>query len=633
MNNMRFRDKPEVDDSLDIDQVVSPEAMAQLPQTPFWSTLWKFARPYRRPMLLAALCSVIVGIIVPLQMQFTIKWIIDSALGPVSDSAAVATMDQRLYRVLLLIALFIALSAARILVWIVGYRRMLASIEWILCRLRALFFRHVQRMCFRFHDQVSSGELFNYIMGSPVNSIKQFLQQFCMMVPYQVVGWVLSVGLLASFNWQMTIITVIIVVVIVRLNSRSRLAIREVSANFMRTESEASRYIADVLRGSRAVKIYAMEENVTNLFTHQIMQIRNQGYRLAVRQQIEFIKPEAVQYAGLALIMAAGAYFVVYGEMTAGTFTAFVLSFNMLMQPIISLLQLNLIRANAESGLDRIMRVMQVLESTPNPAPEQHVDAARQAELVKGTPAAGIVFDNVHFAYSEAMPVFQGLSCVIREGESIALVGPSGSGKTTFISLLMRFYDPQQGQILFNGMPLSEYTIRDLRSQFGVVPQDPFIFQASLRDNLRVTNPEASPGDVRRAMDTACMSEFVDELPQGVNTWLGEGGSNLSGGQRQRLAIARAILAKPQCFIFDEATSALDNTSERRIQAAMDNLMRDHTAIVIAHRLSTVRNVDRILVFDHGQIVQSGSFAELSQAPGLFKSLLAAAEEKGHLGE
>jgi ABC-type multidrug transport system fused ATPase/permease subunit len=627
------------DAELLIEASVPPESMEHLPDSPFWKTLWKFARPCRGALLVAAICAMVVGAIIPMQMQYTVKRVVDAALESYDLYKAdepIGLLDA-LQPSLFFVVFFLFLSALRIVIWIVGYRRMLASIEWILCRLRGLFFRHVQRMCFRFHDQISSGELFNYIMGSPMAAIKQFLQQFCMMVPYQIVGWFVSVGLLAAFNWKMMLITVASAVAAVGLNRRSRHTIRAVSDEFMKTESEASKYIADVLRGSRAIKTYAMEDNVSALFSHQITQIRDQGYNLAVRQQIEHIKPECVQYLGLGVVLFSGAYYVVRGEMTAGTFMAFILSFNMLMQPIMSLLQLNLIRANAESGLDRIMRIMQVAESTPEPVAADLQGPDGDARRTKGSgnleAISGICFENLSFSYATHTPVLRGINCHIREGESVALVGPSGSGKSTFVSLLLRFYDPQAGRILVSGADIRSYRLRELRSQFGVVPQDPFIFQATLRDNLCVTNPDATAEQVQAAVRAACLEAFLAELPLGLDTRIGEGGSNLSGGQRQRVAIARAILANPQYFIFDEATSALDNTSERHIQQAMDALMQQHTTIVIAHRLSTIRNVNRILVFDHGQIVQDGDYATLSGKRGLFRQLLAADPPDGILGE
>ncbi len=621
---MACQDKNQQDSKPDIKPSVAPDQMDGLPRIPFWKTLWQFARPYRRQFLKAIICAVLVGIAMPLQMQFTVKWIIDYALDAVAVSGDPVQVDVRMKAALGFVALFVGLSVFRISVWVLGYRGMLASNEGVLFRIRAHFFRHVQRMCFRFHDQVSSGELFNYIMGSPLNYLKQFLHQFCMGLPSQLAGWFFSVGLLCTFNWQMTLITVAIVMVVVLMNFRSRIRIREVSETFMQTESEASRYIADMLRGSRAIKTYSMESSINNFYTQQIAQIRDQGYRLAVRQQVEHIKPECVQYLGLAMILASGSYFVIYQGMTTGTFAAFVLSFNMLMQPILLLLQLNLIRTNAEAGLDRIMRIMQVSESTPEPSVAFPVAAQVHAESVRGMPESGILFENVSFSYDPNQPVLRDIACHICEGESVALVGPSGSGKSTFVSMLMRFYDPQAGRIVVNGVDVRTYPLRELRSLFGMVPQDPFIFQATLRENLCVTNPEATPEQIDSALKDACLAEHVAELPDGLNTWLGEGGANLSGGQRQRLAIVRAMLANPRYFIFDEATSALDGLSERRIQKALDQLMSQHTTIIIAHRLSTIRHVNRIFVFDHGRIVQVGSYDELAARPGVFADLLAA---------
>ena len=206
--------------------------------------------------------------------------------------------------------------------------------------------------------------------------------------------------------------------------------------------------------------------------------------------------------------------------------------------------------------------------------------------------------------------------------QSFALVGSSGSGKSTITKLIMRLYEAEEGEVKLHNTNVKNFSLHDLRSSIGIVPQDPFMFRASILDNIRIACPQATTLEVMQAMEVARVHEFVNELPDGWNTMVGDEGFGLSGGQKQRIAIARAILGKPDILIFDEATSALDNVSEMHIQNAMEELMKTHTVIMIAHRLSTVRNVDKILVFDKGQIVQEGNFEELSRQEGLFKELL-----------
>ena len=209
----------------------------------------------------------------------------------------------------------------------------------------------------------------------------------------------------------------------------------------------------------------------------------------------------------------------------------------------------------------------------------------------------------------------------IPRGQRVALVGPSGSGKTTIVQLALRLYDPQQGQVRMAGIDLRRFTGLQLRKRFGVVPQDPFIFRATARDNVRVACPEASDAAIERACELANAWEFVQRLPGGLDSLIGEGGASLSGGQRQRLALARAFLAEPQLFVLDEATSALDTLSEKLIEDALRKNLGGRTAIVVAHRLATVKYCDRILVLDHGRIVQDGSYDELARS-GLFRDLL-----------
>ncbi len=580
----------------------------------FWRALFVYMGAYRSNVAVAAVCSGFVGIAVALQ-PLVIKYIVDDGIN------RPGTPSQKLTATMIFVALYLFLSLFRISVWTIGYRRLITAVEGLLFELRIRFFRHIQHLCFRFHDRTSSGEMFNYIFGTPINSLKTFLNQFCLTVPYQFVSWIVVVFTLAKLNIFMTFITVAMAATIVMINRRSMRIIRRYAADFMETESTASRYVADMLRGSRAIKIHAIEKRSTDFFYEQMNMIFIRGRSLAFRQQIEHIKPEGLQYVCIAVIYGAGSFLCIYGKLTVGKFFAFISSINLLMGPLLTLLEINLVRANAESGLERIEKIIKTQTTTPELPPAARVNIEKQSGIARKNNWPVIEFKNVEFRYKD-MPVFEGIDCEVRDGESVALVGPSGSGKTTFVNLILRFYDPQSGAILFNRENLKHYSIRDIRSSFGVVPQDPFLFQMTVRENITIARPEAREDEIMAAVEAAYASEFIKQLPDGWNTEIGESGANLSGGQRQRIAIARALLANPRYYIFDEATSALDNESEKKIQLAMKKIMEGHTTIVIAHRLSTIRNVDRILVFEKGRIIQEGTYEQLSLQEGLFRNLL-----------
>ena len=565
-------------------------------------------------MVWAGSMSVIAGCGVAAQ-PLLVKFIIDD--GMIRPNAS---PTERFYYTLIFVGLYFLASFGRILFWGIGVHHSVQAIEGILFSVRAKFFRHVQGLCMRFHSRVSSGELFNYIMGSPTSSLKMYLSFFIMSLPTNIVSFVISVGALAMFDVPMTVILLVTVTLIVILNSRSRRTVRNMTANFMETESSVSRFVADMMRGCRAIKLYAIENHVSEDFEQHLGEIRQKGAHLSFYQWIEGAKPEMAHYAGLAIIYLYGAYSCIYRNLTVGKFMAFVTCVGSVMGPLMSYLQSNLLKANAEAGLERIQRILDTEKSTPECLDQVSCEEAEKTAKITHLPC--LEFDQVQFAYDENTRLFDGLNCSIRRGESLALVGPSGSGKSSFANLALRLFDPQSGTIRMNGVDIKKFGLQDLRSCFGVVPQDPFLFQTSIYDNIRAAVPQATESEVLAAMKLAYVDDFVQQLPQGAKTLVGEGGTNLSGGQRQRIAIARAILAKPKILIFDEATSALDNESERRIQTAIDDLMEGRTVIIIAHRLSTIRRVDRILVFEKGKVVQQGSYAELAEKPGLFHDLL-----------
>ncbi|MFW5798558.1 MAG: ABC transporter ATP-binding protein, partial [Planctomycetota bacterium] len=436
------------------------------PPVPFWRTLARFTRPYHRKLVLGCTCALLVGVAVALQ-PMVVKFVVDDGINRTTASGEPAPPAERLKWALVFAGVYLGLGVVRISIWMVGYRRLNAAVEGFVFDLRSRFFRHVQRLCLRFHDQVSSGELFNYIMGSPISSLKMFLRQGGMVIPYQLVSWCVAVGVLMKFNWAMTLITIAMAVTVVLINRHSKGVIREMSSDFLKTESHVSRYVADMLRGSRAVKIYAMERDVAWSFDDQAVRIRDQGIRLANRQQLEGVKPEVVHYAGIACIYAAGAWFCVYRGMQVGTFLAFVGSVSLLMGPLMNLTRLNLVRGNAEAGLERIVRVLQVDTTTPEVPDEISVEVDDQRELAREEDFPFVVTNHLWFEYEPGQPVLRDVSLRVPPGQSVALVGPSGSGKTTFVSLLLRLYDPTRGRILLNGIDLFHYTLKELRASFG----------------------------------------------------------------------------------------------------------------------------------------------------------------------
>ena len=316
------------------------------------------------------------------------------------------------------------------------------------------------------------------------------------------------------------------------------------------------------------------------------------------------------QMATLGLVWYGGRRLML-GTISVGTVVAFILLVRELYFPINRISEMNTVLHNSLAAIDRIFEVFDLEPSVRDRA------GALPVSAVQGR----VTFENVSFGYQPDKPVLHGLNVDIRPGEMVALVGPSGAGKSSFAQLVPRFYDPQQGRVLLDGVDLRDLRLRELRAQIGSVAQENLLFSGSVIENILYGRPRASRDDVERAARSAHAAEFIERLSEGYDTLIGERGAKLSGGQKQRLALARVFLADPRVLILDEATSALDSESEQLIQRSLSELMKGRTSIVIAHRLSTIFAADRIIVLNDGRIVQIGSHAELSRRDGLYSRL------------
>lgn len=376
--------------------------------------------------------------------------------------------------------------------------------------------------------------------------------------------------------------------------------------------SDVSSFLQEIFSGIKVVKAFSTEEKEDKNFQKENSRLVNIAIKEIKYNELSSPVMEFIGAVGAGLVVWYGGSQVVAGESTPGTFFSFMTALVMLYDPLKKLTSANLTIQKALAGAER---VFQILDS-----PELAIERAGEKELKP--PFKELVFKDVTFTYpGSEKPALQNINLTIKNGEKVAIVGPSGAGKSTLVNLIPRFYIQQKGTIFLNGLPLEEYSLTSLRLFMGIVSQDNFLFNTTIRENIRYGLTEASEEEVIAAAKAAYAHDFIMKLPQQYDTVIGERGVKLSGGQKQRITIARAILKNPPLLILDEATSALDTESERIVQKALDNLMAKRTSIVIAHRLSTVLSSDKIVVLNQGEIVAIGKHEELLNDCELYRKI------------
>jgi len=481
---------------------------------------------------------------------------------------------------------------------------------WVLERLRNELHTKILRLPMRFFDDTQVGMLQSRIIMD-VNMLRNSLPAVVMSIRsvLEIIGLVAVAIYVNPKMAGMALLAFPMAVFPVFYFGKK---LRKIGRRNQSKISDISVILNEVFSGIRVVKAFAAEDRENAKFAVQNKKLVNIATKEVIFSEMSSPIMDFIGAIGVALVMWFFGTQVIGGHATPGEFFAFVVAAGMIYAPIKKFNSYNMDIQRALAGAERVFEIL----DSPEITEEDHGDKVFNA------PFTELKFDNVSFNYPGcATPALDGISLTVKAGERVALVGPSGSGKTTLVNLIPRFHDPQQGAITLNGSALSEFDLASLRRNVGIVSQDPFLFDTSVRENIAYGQNEVDQERIEACAKTAFAHEFITEMPGGYDTVLGERGVKLSGGQKQRLTIARALLKNPPLLILDEATSALDTQAERKVQMALENLMRDRTSIVIAHRLSTVIDADRIVVMQNGRIISQGRHAELLESCELYARL------------
>jgi len=569
-------------------------------------------RPYRRRVVLMTF-AVIAASATSLAPPFLAGRAIDSGIVA-GDSTALAWIVVAFLAVTVAYALTSYLQTY--LVGWVGVR--------VLQDLREEVFKHIQRMSVGFFTRNRPGTLISR-MTNDIEALNQLISQGIVTLFSNMLTLVGVVVILLLLDWRLALITFAVLPLLLITS----IVFRVYSSGAFRLTRERiaaiTSHLQETLSGVRVVRSFGQEGRHVDK-----MDLLNEANREANMKTVYlnatyFPATELLTAIGTAAILLFGGYQAINGNIMIGVVVSFIGYLQLFFDPIQQLAQLYATYQQGMAALDKVFTLL-----------DTRADIVDGPEAVEPGPLEGSIrFEGVSFSYDaeargsdSAGPddrwAVGGIDLDISPGETVALVGSTGAGKSTLAKLITRFHDPQVGRVLIDGRPLPEYRQRPLRSQMGIVPQEGFLFSGTIAENIAFGRPDATMEEIGEAARSVGAEPFIDRLPDGLETQVGERGIQLSSGQRQLVAFARVILAEPRILILDEATSSVDTRTERTIEAALDRLLRGRTAVVIAHRLSTIRRADRIVVLDHGRIAETGSHDELIGAGGLYSKLYAA---------
>lgn len=466
--------------------------------------------------------------------------------------------------------------------------------------LRKQVYAHLHKLNLSYFETAKAGDL-SYRLTEDIDRVGEVVNK----ILHDSIPCLLQLLVIPAYmiylNWQLTLATLVVAPFMGVLMGWCGEQLRAFSRRSQNRVSNLSALLTEVFSGIHLIQAFAAEDYEIERFSHEAERSRQAKYSAERLKAIQIPVLGFLEAVSGLLLLWVGAWQIGQGNLTVAEFFSYLAAAVLLIDPIAHITSNYNEFKQGEASVDRIFELLAIRPTV-----------VEKPSAIALPPVTGKVeYRHVSFAYKPGQPVLQNLSLLVLPGERIALVGASGAGKTTLVNLLPRFYDPQSGQILIDGINIQDVSLSSLRRQIGIVPQETVMFSGTIAQNIAFGQTQLDLKAIQAAAEIANAHQFIARLPDGYHTWVGERGVNLSGGQRQRIAIARAVLLNPRILILDEATSALDSESEALVQQALERLMQNRTVFIIAHRLTTVRRADRILVVEQGQIVESGTNEEL----------------------
>lgn len=563
--------------------------------------LLPFARPYRGRML-AALGALILASAATLLIPVAIRRMVDFGF-----SADQSGKVNAYFGMLLAVVALLSLASA------LRYYLVMTLGERVVADVRTAIFAKVMALDSAYFDRTRAGDIVSRLTAD-TTQIKSTFGASASIALRNILLFLGAVMMMVITSpWLSSLVIGIIPAIVLPLVLAGR-GVRGRSRTAQDTLADAAGFAAERIGAARAVQALNGQIAAVGHFRAAAEKAYDAARSSTLARAILTAIGIFLVFASVIGVLWMGAQSVIAGTMSPGRLSQFVLY---AVFAASALGQLSDVYGDISQAAGAAASISELLETNP-----EVLDPVAPGKPV--VPAAGaIAFSNVHFAYPmrREVPVFNGLNLAVRAGERVAIVGPSGAGKSTIFQLLLRFYDPTSGSVMIDGVPINQMSLQELRNLIAFVPQEPVIFATSIAENIRLARPDANDADIRRVAKLAAADEFISRLPQNYDTVVGERGVTLSGGERQRLAIARAMLRDAPILLLDEATSALDAENEQAVQTALDAAMQNRTSLVIAHRLATIREADRIIVLDGGAVVEQGTHTDLVGKDGLYARL------------